>query len=144
MPHSSVMQTLRILSMSKVYLRRDDEIYLFFLFAFYLDRKLFLVMDSKNSLDCVKQFALMVWFQGLTGLKGSSDILHFIFVVIPSEAIFHRLINLNTRSLVGASIWEGHGKVKPCWRMYISVGECWEHFLNKNLLQVNKNTMHCI
>lgn len=60
MPHSSVMQTLRILSMSKVYLGRDDEIYLFFLFAFYLDRKLILVMDSKNSLDCVKQFALMV------------------------------------------------------------------------------------
>lgn len=60
MPHSSVMQTLRILSMSKVYLGRDDKIYLFFLFAFYIDRKLFLVMDSKNSFDCVKQFALMV------------------------------------------------------------------------------------
>lgn len=34
--------------------------FFFLLLAFYLDRKIFLVMDSKNSLDCVKQFALMV------------------------------------------------------------------------------------
>lgn len=37
--------------MSKVYLGRDDEIsFFFFLLAFYLDRKLFLVMTVKTPL----------------------------------------------------------------------------------------------
>lgn len=33
-------------------------------------------------LDCVKEFALMVELQGLTGSKGSSDTLRFVFMMI--------------------------------------------------------------
>lgn len=40
------------------------------------------------------------------------------------EAVLHRLINLNARSLVGASIWEAMGKLSlagGCTSVWVSV-----------------------
>lgn len=50
--------------------------------AYNLLRQENLVNVIKNSLDCVKKFALMVGLQGLSGSKVSSDTLLFVLMMI--------------------------------------------------------------